>query len=87
VGATHPRDAQEIRRLVGDDVYFLVPGVGTQGGDVEASIKACRNSQKEGFILSSSSGLIHASSGSDFAERAREKAIELNEAINRYRKE
>jgi orotidine-5'-phosphate decarboxylase len=87
VGATYPKEAREIRRLVGDEVYFLVPGAGAQGGDVEASVKACRNSRNEGFILSSSSGIIHASQQSDFAERAREKATELNEAINRYRQE
>jgi orotidine-5'-phosphate decarboxylase len=87
VGATYPNEAREIRRLVGDEVYFLVPGAGAQGGDVAASVKACRNSRNEGFILSSSSGIIHASQQSDFAERAREKATELNEAINRYRQE
>lgn len=87
IGATYPREAQEVRRLVGDDVYFLVPGIGTQGGDITAAVKACRNSRGEGFIVNSSSGIIHASSGDDFAERARERAIELNNAINQYRKE
>src|SRR5262249_13042444 len=54
VGAAYPEEAHVIRRLVGDEVYFLVPGAGAQGGDVEASVKACRNRQNEGFILSSS---------------------------------
>jgi orotidine-5'-phosphate decarboxylase len=81
VGATYPDEAREIRRLVGDDLPFLVPGIGTQGGDLEKAIKAGRNSRGKGLIISSSSGIIHASQGTDFAERAREKAVELNDAI------
>jgi orotidine-5'-phosphate decarboxylase len=87
VGATYPAEAQEIRRVVGDDLYFLVPGVGSQGGDVEAAVKACRNSRGEELIVSSSSGIIHASQGADFAEWARERAAELNGAIAGYRKQ
>jgi orotidine-5'-phosphate decarboxylase len=86
VGATCPSEAREIRRVVGDDLYFLVPGVGNQGGDIEASVKACRNSRGEGMIVSSSSGIIHASQGADFAERAREEAAKLNGLIVRYRR-
>jgi hypothetical protein len=50
-------------------------------------VKACRNSRGEGLIVSSSSGIIHASHRPDFAERAREKAAELNGAIAGYRKQ
>jgi orotidine-5'-phosphate decarboxylase len=85
VGATYPAEAREIRRVVGDDIYFLVPGVGSQGGDVEAAVKACRNSRGEGFIVSSSSGIIHASREADFADRAGEEAAKLNGFIARYR--
>lgn len=87
VGATYPEEAATIRSMVGDDVYFLVPGIGAQGGDVAAAVKACRNSQGEGIIINSSSGIIHASAGDDFAERAREQAIRLNDAINEHRRE
>jgi orotidine-5'-phosphate decarboxylase len=83
VGATYPEEAREIRQLVGDDLPFLVPGIGTQGGDLQQAVQAGRNSRGEELIVSSSSGIIHASQGADFAERAREKATELNEAINR----
>jgi orotidine-5'-phosphate decarboxylase len=85
VGATYPAEAQEIRRIVGDHLPFLVPGVGSQGGDVEAAVRACRNSLGEGLIVSSSSGIIHASQEGDFAERAREAAAKLNVLIARYR--
>ncbi len=86
VGATYPEDAADVRTLVGDDMYLLVPGIGKQGGDLSAAVRACRNSRGEGFIVNSSSGIIHASSGNDFAECARRKAIELNCAINEIRK-
>jgi orotidine-5'-phosphate decarboxylase len=85
VGATYPEEAREIRQCVGDDLYFLVPGIGTQGGDLQKAVQAGRNSRGEGLIVSSSSGIIHASQEPDFAERAREKAMELNEAIDQYR--
>jgi orotidine-5'-phosphate decarboxylase len=85
VGATYQAEAQEIRRIVGDDIPFLVPGVGSQGGDVEGAVKACRNSRGEGIIVSSSSGIIHASQGADFAVRAHEEAAKLNELIVRHR--
>src|SRR5665213_1695672 len=39
VGATFPAELSEIRQLVGDEMIFLVPGVGAQGGDVEATVK------------------------------------------------
>jgi orotidine-5'-phosphate decarboxylase len=85
VGATCPAEAREIRRVVGDDLIFLVPGVGSQGGSVEEAVRACRNSRGDGMIVSSSSGIIHASQGADFAERAREEAAKLNGLIVRYR--
>jgi orotidine-5'-phosphate decarboxylase len=84
VGATYPEEAREIRQLVGDDLFFLVPGVGVQGGDLQRAVQAGRDSRVEGLIVSSSSGIIHASQGADFAERAREKAMELNEAIDQH---
>jgi orotidine-5'-phosphate decarboxylase len=85
VGATYPAEARAIRGVVGDEVYLLVPGVGNQGGDVEAAVQACRNRRGEGIIVSSSSGIIHASQGADFAERAGEEAAKLNRLIGRYR--
>ena len=85
VGATYPKEAEIIRRLVGDRIDFLVPGIGAQGGGVELAVRACRNSLGEGLIVNSSSGIIHASTGSNFATVARLKALILNEQINEYR--
>lgn len=86
VGATYPEEAATIRQIVGDDVWFLVPGVGAQGGSVEATMNAAQNSHGDGLIISSSRDIIFASSGSDFAEAARSKADALRSEINTYRK-
>ena len=84
VGATYPEEMVEIRKIVGD-MTFLVPGVGAQGGDVEKTIKAGLNSQNAGLIISSSRSIIFASSGDDFAEKAREETERLKNEINKYR--
>lgn len=84
VGATYPDEMRQIRAIVGD-MLFLVPGVGAQGGDIEAIMAAGIDSKKQGMIISSSRGIIYASSGNDFAEVARIEASKLKEEINSYR--
>lgn len=85
VGATYPEEMAEIRKIVGDTMVFLVPGVGAQGGDVEQTLKAGLTTRRDGLIISSSREIIFASDGPDFAEAARQKAITLRDEINRYR--
>jgi orotidine-5'-phosphate decarboxylase len=85
VGATYPGEMAEIRTIVGDDMVFLVPGVGAQGGDVEQTLKAGLTTRRDGLIISSSREIIFASDGPDFAEAARQKAIALRDDINKYR--
>ncbi|WP_067515745.1 orotidine-5'-phosphate decarboxylase [Endozoicomonas ascidiicola] len=84
VGATNPAELKRIRELTGD-MTFLVPGLGAQGGDVEATVKSGVNSEGKGIIVNSSRGIIYASSGDDFAEAARQAAIELRDEVNQYR--
>ena len=86
VGATYPEEAAAIRQIVGDDLWFLVPGVGAQGGSVEATMHAAQSAHGDGLIISSSRDIIFASSGADFAEAARAKAEALRNEINTYRK-
>lgn len=81
VGATYPDEMTKIRQLTGD-MTFLVPGIGAQGGDVEQTVKAARNSQGAGMIINSSRGIIFASSGEDFAEVARREATKLRDEIH-----
>lgn len=85
VGATVPNELEEIRELVGDEMVFLVPGVGAQGGDTEATLKAGLNSKKRGLIINSSRAIIYSSNDEDFAESARQQAIATCNEINRYR--
>ena len=84
VGATWPRQLQDVRALVGD-VPFLVPGVGAQGGDVEAVVKNGCTSDGTGLLVSSSRAILYASSGDDFIDAARNAARDLRDAINSVR--
>ena len=83
-GATFPADLGCIRGIVGD-MPLLVPGIGAQGGDVEAVLKHGLDSRGEGLIINSSRSILYASRGTDFAARAREVAITLRDQINRVR--
>lgn len=85
VGATYPEELAEIRKAAGDDMVFLVPGIGAQGGDVEATIKAGINSAGKGIIINSARDIIYASSGEDFAEAAKTRATQVRDEINQQR--
>lgn len=86
VGATYPHELREVRALVGD-MPILIPGIGAQGGDVEATVSAGMDSHGAGMIINSSRGIIFASKGADFADTARLATLELHTLINQYRKE
>lgn len=81
VGATYPEELAEVRKLIGD-MPILIPGVGAQGGDLEATVRAGRNSHGQGMIINNSRGVIFASSEADFAEVARTVVINMHNAIN-----
>jgi orotidine-5'-phosphate decarboxylase len=84
-GATYPGELAEIRQVVGK-MPILIPGIGAQGGDVEATVRAGQDSNGSGMIINSSRGIIFASKGEDFAERAGEEAKKLRDEINKFRK-
>jgi orotidine-5'-phosphate decarboxylase len=75
VGATHPEELGEIRKML-PDYFFLVPGVGAQGGDLQTVAKYGL-SKECGLLVNSSRGIIYASNGFDFADRAAEEAQKL----------
>ncbi len=75
VGATHPEEIAAIRQLV-PDYFLLVPGVGAQGGSLEAVAENGLNDDC-GLLVNSSRGILYASSQIDFAERAAEEARKL----------
>jgi orotidine-5'-phosphate decarboxylase len=79
VGATRPETLGEIRREAPDH-FFLVPGVGAQGGTVQAVSEAGLN-DKCGLLINSSRGILYASDGDDFAERAGAAAQAMQEEM------
>jgi orotidine-5'-phosphate decarboxylase len=82
VGATYPREMADLRRAH-PEVPFLVPGIGAQGGDLEATLEAGLDARGAGLLISSSRNLIYASGGT--AAGIHGAAVELNAAINRQR--
>jgi orotidine-5'-phosphate decarboxylase len=84
IGATYPQELAEIRAVVGD-LPFLVPGVGAQGGDVAAAVRAGMTADGLGMVLNSSRGILYASGGEDFAAAAGVATRALRDEINRYR--
>lgn len=68
------------REIVGGKLWFLIPGVGTQGGYVAETVRAAYEGLGS-IVINSSSGIIFASDGEDFAEAAGKKAKELRDAI------
>jgi len=84
VGATWPAQLREVRAIVGE-MALLVPGVGAQGGDVEAVVTHAKTADGSGLIVSSSRAVLYASSGDYFAEAAADAARSLRDEINRYR--
>jgi orotidine-5'-phosphate decarboxylase len=75
VGATYPDELRAVRAVVGD-LPILVPGVGAQGGDPGAAVDAGATADGRGLMISSSRAVIYASAGDDFAEAARQAAVE-----------
>ena len=84
VGATFPEELKVIRGIVGD-MPLLIPGVGAQGGDVEAVVRNGKSADGTGLMINSSRGILYASTGAGYAEAARDAARDLRDTINRYR--
>ena len=84
VGATWPGQLHEVRAIVGD-LPFLVPGVGAQGGDVEAVVGNAKTADGTGLVVSSSRAVLYASQGADYATAAATAAQALRDEINSYR--
>jgi len=76
VGATAADEMARIRELTGN-MIFLVPGIGAQGGDLSAVLRAGSTQNKTGLIINSSRGILYASQGDDFAQAARAETQRL----------
>ena len=82
VGATFPEEIAKVRAIVGE-MPLLIPGIGAQGGDIDATVSAGKVPGKPGtgMIINSSRAILYASSGSDFAEAARAVALSTRDAL------
>jgi orotidine-5'-phosphate decarboxylase len=81
VGATVPQQLAETRRLC-PSMPFLIPGVGAQGGGLEAAVRNGVDARGRLAIINSSRGIIYASRSPDFARAARRAASRLRDTIN-----
>ncbi|MFO1410718.1 MAG: orotidine-5'-phosphate decarboxylase, partial [Steroidobacteraceae bacterium] len=81
VGATWPEQMRRVRAIVAD-MPLLVPGVGAQGGDVQALVQAGRTADGAGLVINSSRGILYAGGGADFAAAARRAAQATRAEIN-----
>ncbi len=82
IGATHPENIADIRKIIPDH-FLLVPGVGAQGGDLNAIIKHGAN-QEGGLLINSSRGIIFKSEAEDFGIAAGKAAESLSEKMKGY---
>lgn len=85
IGATWPEELAQVRALVGD-MPLLVPGIGAQGGNVQAVVEKGSRSDGAGLIISSSRAILYASSGDDFAQAAADAAMAQRDQINQFRR-
>lgn len=82
VGATYPEELALVRSIA-PELPILIPGIGTQGGDVEKTVQNGRDARGAGMIIASSRSIMYASDGEDFADAARCSAQALDSAIRR----
>ncbi len=85
VGATYPNEIERVRELA-PTLPLLIPGVGAQGGDAIATIKAgyradASGTNTGGVIVNSSRAVLYASTGEDFAQAARAEALRTREVL------
>lgn len=84
VGATHPGQLRAVRELC-PTMLLLLPGIGAQGGDLQAAVTAAVDAQGEGIIINASRSILYASAGDDAVPAARAEALRLRDAINAAR--
>jgi orotidine-5'-phosphate decarboxylase len=88
VGATFPDELAQVRKIVGN-MPLLVPGIGAQGGDIQATMNAGKTANGSGMMINSSRAILYAKAdektGEDFAQAARRVALETRDAINQFR--
>lgn len=88
VGATYPEELGLVRELVGD-IPILIPGVGTQGGDVEKVVTKGQDSTGQGMIINASGSIIFAKRQSEserFDQASRRALLDLHDQVEKFRR-
>ncbi len=83
VGATYPAEIERVRQIA-PTVPLLIPGVGAQGGDAVATVKAGWRADAP-IVVNSSRAVLYASSGADFADAARREAMKTRDLLQAAR--
>ncbi len=78
VGGTYPQSLKNLRKIVGEDMWLLIPGLGEQGGELKAILKEGLNSKKEGLVINLSRSII-------FSPNPKKSAEEWRKMINYHR--
>ncbi|MBX7202680.1 MAG: orotidine-5'-phosphate decarboxylase [Bacteroidia bacterium] len=81
-GATRPEGLRQVRAVIPEH-FLLIPGVGAQGGSLEAVSEAALNDDI-GILVNASRSILYASSGVDFADRAFEEAASMQKAMSAF---
>jgi len=84
VGATHPEQLTELRDIAGD-MPLLIPGVGAQGGSLEKAVLGGTDNFTKPAVINVSRSVLYASNDKDFAQRARQELLKLNNIVNSVR--
>ncbi len=84
VGATWSEQLKTIRTIA-PDMFFLIPGIGTQGGDIKQTLQNGLTKDKSGLIIAVSRTIIYASSAENFSEQVKQKALDYKKEINTFR--
>lgn len=86
VGATFPQELAAVREIIGD-MPLLVPGIGAQGGDIQATVAAGRTPDGKGMMINSSRAILYAGIAENevFGRASRQVAEKTRDEINRYR--
>lgn len=80
-GVIHSQHLSDCRKFIGNEMWFLIPGVGAQGGCIEETVKVAYAGPGS-IAINSSSEICFASSGEDYKQAAAAKAKELRDKIN-----
>jgi len=81
MGATWPEQIESARDIC-PDMLLLLPGIGSQEGDLEASVQAAADASGEGFLINVSRSVLYASGGDGYARAARKAAQKVRNRIN-----